>query len=156
MTGIVSTKILPKHPPQANIPLFSPFKRASTGISAIASISLIEGGMTLSEYARRVAVDVLGDVSGSIWRGNMASLAWAMSSLFPTWLLVSYVLSSGLALWNIRRRAYVNNVGYIGLELNPRVRVGILGLTGMMDMLNGFVFCECGVAYVSGQGRNVD
>ena len=95
MTGIISTKFFQNIQYKPNLPPDSPFKRASKEISAIASGSLIEGGMTPSEYARRVTDDVLGGTSGSIWREKMASMAWAMISFFPSWLLVSYVLSSG-------------------------------------------------------------
>lgn len=88
MTGIVATKLFDNcHDP--NLSEKSLYKGASKQIGGIAGGSLKDDCMTAPEYAKRVANDVLGGASGSIWRGKMASMAWVMNSFFPTWLLVS-------------------------------------------------------------------
>lgn len=89
MTGLVTSQIF-DNGQQNDLAETSYYTPAAAEIASLASgRTVMPHAMSPAVYAQRVVDDAIGGRSGVRWRGNMASVVWLFSWLFPTWLKVS-------------------------------------------------------------------
>lgn len=92
MTGMVGTNIS-TNSPEVELPPNSRYHGAIDQINDLRIGASVGSSMPASVYAKRVVNDVLRGTTGLTWRGKMASVGRTITSIFPTWLIVSILYS---------------------------------------------------------------
>ncbi|GAB1205256.1 hypothetical protein APSETT445_003929 [Aspergillus pseudonomiae] len=84
--GTVETHIF-RPVEESPLPPDSRYKAASEEIVQMANGKMVNGSMAPAEFARKVADDVLGGATGTIFRGKMSTVARILYTVLPTWLM---------------------------------------------------------------------
>lgn len=92
MTGMVGTNIS-TNSPEVELPPNSRYHGAAKQINDLRTGESVGSSMPASVYAKRVVDDVLRGTTGLTWRGKMASMGRTITSILPTWLVVSTLYS---------------------------------------------------------------
>lgn len=89
VTGAIDTNIMTNGSSNYQLPPNSIYKGAFKEIKERATGEDVKSKMSPEEFADKVVGDVLGDASGRIWRGTMASAVRWVSTFMPASLMVS-------------------------------------------------------------------
>lgn len=86
VAGTVQTNIF-RNSGGSPLPPDSMYKAATKEINGLAGGDLVQGAMPPADFARKVADDVLGGATGTVWRGTFSTLGRIMLAIIPEWVL---------------------------------------------------------------------